>query len=123
MICIGVRPCLIWLAGDYCLATVLLMLYLRQRITGALFSETRIPRLMSSATGTMVCSCFLLLTFADRIPEKGAERLCVTPFATCGLEACPKGPSAQIVGFESPKTFQSKDVGDLKPYYLGTWTL
>ena len=29
----------------------------------------------------------------------------------------------QIVGFQSPKTVQGMDFGDLKPYYLGTRTL
>ena len=39
------------------------------------------------------------------------------------LVASPKGPSTQIVGFQGPKTTQSMDFWDLKPYYLGTWTL
>ena len=35
----------------------------------------------------------------------------------------PQGPSTQIVGFQGPTTFRSMDFGDLKPFYLGTWTL
>ena len=34
-----------------------------------------------------------------------------------------KGPSTQIVGFQGPKIIPSMDCCDLKPYYLGTWTL
>ena len=35
----------------------------------------------------------------------------------------PKGPSAQIVGFQGPKNHSVYGFGDLKPYYLGTRTL
>ena len=34
----------------------------------------------------------------------------------------PKGPSAQIIGFQGPKTHSEYGFGDLKPYYLGTRT-